>query len=290
MLSPIFALSANLCFSISTIYFAHYSARITSVWMNTVKAMVSLVFFILVVLATQTFTLLPWQTVAYLLTSGFIGLGCGDLFLLNGFVMLGPARTLVLFSFQPIIFLFTDSLIFGEVLKWNNIVAVFIFILCLVLFSTEHYRRTRTWNILGLAMAIAGVALDGTGVFFTKNAFHHSVGLDSTYANVIRNLGALSFYFIYSFFKPIDLVKKFIPLNKQDKMKVFLFSFLGTFLSLFFYLKAIKLGRLSIVTAISITSPLFATFFESAINKRAPSKTLLLCLVLFIGSYFLNLL
>ncbi len=223
----------------------------------------------------------------FFLLSGFIGLGLGDIFLIKGFVELGPARTLILFAFQPIVFLFVDALILNEHIHLKNILAVTLFIICLILFALENIKKNKSWNLVGLYAAIFGIFLDGTGVYLSKKAFI-STQFDGSTANFIRCLGAILFFLLLSFFRPIKLIKKFQELDKNLKFKAIIFSFIGTFLSLFFYLNAIKLGVLSVITAISVTGPVLTTIFESLIMKRKPSKTMLLCLILFLCAFSLN--
>lgn len=287
-LSAVFALLANLCFSFSSLFFARFSVLLGATWMNTLKASVALIGFGILALFAPAW-LEPSNTqLSLLFISGFIGLGIGDIFLLKAFTTLGPARTLVLFAFQPMIFIFVDSYVFDQSLKIHNFIAIAIFIICLILFTLENKNPNRKWTFTPLLIALTGIFLDGAGVFLTKKVFASEPVIDSLQANLIRTSGAVTFYILFNFIKPINLIRKFKTLDRKLKIQAISVSVLGTFLSLFFYLNALKLGALSVVTAISVTSPIFSTLWESLLENKKPTRTLYICLMLFLVAFFLN--
>ncbi len=286
-LSAIFALLANLCFSFSSLFFARFSIKVGAVWMNTLKAVITLVGFSLLCVSIVDWVNPSQYQLTLFFISGFIGLGIGDIFLLQAFATLGPARTLVLFSFQPIIFIFVDSFIFNYELNAYNYTAIGIFVTCLMLFTYENKSPDRSWSFTPLLFALLGISLDGIGIFLTKKAFADQP-IDSIEANLIRTAGAVVFYILFNFVKPIHLVKKFNSLNKKLKLQAIGVSILGTFFSLLFYLHALKLGAASVVTAIAVTGPIFSTLWESLLEKRKPTKVLYICLAMFLVAFYLN--
>lgn len=256
--------------------------------MNYLKVLVAFFLFSLTFLLTKDWVQVANTEMNLLFISGFIGLGIGDVFLLTAFVRLGPARTLVLFSFQPIIFLFVDNFLFGLEIHATNLVAIAIFILCLLLFAIENKNPEKKWELAPLLIALTGILLDGVGLFLTKKSFAALPDLSGLQANIIRSIGAISFYFILQFFKPINLFSKFKSLENPKKAFAIFICITGTYASLLCYLNALKLGALSMVTAISVTSPIFSTIFESIFDKKKPTKTLYICLILFIIAFSLN--
>ncbi len=287
-LSAIFALLANLFFSFSSLFFGRFSQRLGSTWMNTLKASIALIGFgSLCVFFVDWASPTQYQMVLFFI-SGFIGLGIGDIFLLQAFATLGPARTLVLFSFQPMIFIFVDSYVFNYELSANNYTAIGIFITCLALFTYENRNPNKSWAFTPLLFALIGIALDGVGIFMTKEAFASEPAIDSIQANFIRTAGAVIFYVLLNFVRPIHLIKKFNTLDRKLKFQAIGISVLGTFLSLLCYLQALKLGAASVVTAITVTGPIFSTLWESFLDKKKPTKVLYLCLVMFLVAFYLN--
>jgi len=284
-IATLFALCANLCFSISTIYFSILSKKNGTLWINSLKTGIAFICFAALFLISPSDIFV--QASLFFFFSGIIGLGIGDIFLIKAFEELGPSRTLILFSFQPIVFLIVDSFLLNIHLSSANIISVSLFILCILLFSRESINQNKDWNLKGIYIALTGIFLDGTGLFLTKKGFI-ATRLDGVSANFIRCFGAVLVYFLISRFRPIQLREKFLALDPDLRKKAIIFSFTGAFLSLFLYLNAIKLGALSVVTAISVTGPIFTTIFESIILKRPPTKTLYFCLILFLSAFLIN--
>ncbi len=284
-LATLFALGANLCFSLSTVYFAILAKKNGALWMNCFKAIIAFSCFLVLFIF---FPVNIFQSASlFFLVSGFIGLGIGDIFLIKGFQEIGPARTLILFSFQPIIFLFIDKFFFNENLALNNILAVVIFIICLFLFAYENIKASKNWSLIGIYCALLGILLDGIGIFLSKKGFIIT-GFDGNTANFIRCFGAILFFALYSLNRPINILSKFNELSPKLKKQALFFSFLGTFLSLYLYLNAIKFGVLSVITAISVTGPILSTIFELIILKKKPSRIMYICLSLFLFAFYLN--
>ena len=157
-----------------------------------------------------------------------------------------------------------------------------------MLFTYENKNPDRSWTFTPLLFALIGIALDGTGIFLTKKAFASAPAIDSMQANFIRTAGAVTFYILFNFVRPIKLIEKFNTLDKKLKIQAVGISVLGTFLSLLFYLHALKLGAASVVTAITVTGPIFSTLWESLLEKKKPTKVLYICLVMFLIAFYLN--
>lgn len=251
-----------------------------------------------VVVATSVLVLLlPWlhdfspmsqTTFTSFLISGLIGLAVADLFILQAFSNLGPSRTLMLFGFQPLIISFLNWLVFSQTLHANQLYAVVFLIGSLLIFSFESKRSTGTWNIYGLSFALIGVCLDAAGVILTRNGFNHSPELGMLNGHFIRCCGALiGFALIRILISKIHFVAKFKTLNLKDKWLVIFGSFLGTFLSLCFYLTAIKIGNISTISSVAITGPLFAGLLECLLQKKWPSKYLILATTCFIFGFYI---
>jgi len=59
----------------------------------------------------------------------------------------------------------------------------------------------------------------------------------------------------------------------------------GTFLSLMLYIMAVSKGQLSVISSVSVTGPMFAEFFDCVVNKKRPTKYLLVAFVFFISGF-----
>lgn len=307
MLPYLLTLGATLSFSGASLIFAHYSRRISVLWMNTFKAFVA---FSLLTLTLPILFAINGQWSGYapptldstllLLISGAIGLGIGDLFLLDAFVRIGVSRTLILYGFQPIALGLAGSLLFGQTFSSLRLIAVGCLIACLIIFNLEHYRENKRWVLRGFFFALLGVSLDSGGVLLTRLAFEQSPHSQPLEGHFIRCIGALVFYAFYAGFlrlrRPkhdhtpvIGLYSNFIRYDRRTQGILFFGCFAGTFLSLCLYLTAIQIGHLASISAIAITGPMFAALLETTLQKKPISRSLALAFAFFIAGFIVLL-
>lgn len=284
----VFALCANLSFALGSVFFAHYSRRVSSLWMNCVKAIVAVICFFMAIIFTSGFHSISAFNFLIFFISGFLALGIGDLFLLESFKRLGPGRTMVIFGFQPLIIGSLSYFFFDQTISSDKLFAVIFLILCLLTFSLEIKKKTGSWEGNSLMIAFTAILIDAIGVIITRYAFNMNETINAFEGNFYRCLGAIFAYFCLNFIRPIHLKKTFLSFTWSSRFYVCLGSFLGTFLSLGFYLQALKIGHLASISAISITAVMFASIFESLWERKKPSIFLLVAFIFFgIGMWIL---
>ncbi len=285
----IYALFSNLSFALGTQVFTHYSRSISSNWMNAFKATVGLVGYFLTIIIFTGWHDISLSSSAFFLISGFIGLGIGDMFLLKSFSDLGPGRTLIVFGLHPLIVGSISYIIFGQEIGPRKFIAIIFFILCLLTFAREQFKATKSFQFRGLTYALIGVSLDACGVILTRAAFDNSPAVSGFEGNFYRALGAVSFYLILSRFKPLHFTQNFLKQTIKGRGMVIIGSILGTYLSLATYLLAVKSGNLATISAISITGSIFSSILECIIDKKWPTKYLMIAFFFFLfGFYFTN--
>jgi drug/metabolite transporter (DMT)-like permease len=289
LLGPTLALLANLFFSAASIFYTKYTRIYGASWVNAFKSTITLFFLLIAVPLFITLEYNDYRSLLGLMLSGFIGLGVGDYFLFKAFFKMGASRTLILFGFQPIFISIFSNILFDQVIEINHYYAMLFMLVCLLLFSYENKQKSGSFALSGLLFALIGVSLDTSGVIISRMSFDLSPGLNPLWGHLIRTSGACLYFTLYQLgYKPLHLLKTFKGLKLIDKKILVLSAFFGTFLSLFFYLTAIKVGHVATITAISVTGPMFAAIFEHVADKRFPSKILLLALISFlIGFSFL---
>ncbi len=282
-----YALGANLSFAFACLIFTEYSRKVSSLWMNAFKATVAFCAFGLAALLGGGLSSIGTPAFFSLFASGFLGLAIGDLFLLKAFSIIGASRTLVLFAFQPLILGTFSFYIFNQAIDLQKFWGLLFFLACLFIFSLEAKKTKGTWEFKGLLWALAGVTLDAIGVLMTRWSFDRTPEMNSISANFYRTIGCIvAFFLISKFYRPLELWHKFRDWSPKIKLLILSGCVFGTFLSLLLYLKALQFGHLATVSGIAITSPLFATLFESIWEKRWPTKYLWAALVSFsIGFY-----
>ena len=268
----LYALGSNLCFSLGSQAYTHFSRKISPTWMNLVKASIASVFFLLSALLMRQFQIPNLKIIASLCFSGALGLGLGDLFLLLSFKQIGPARTMMLFSFQPIIVGLLSFIFLGQTIDFQKLWAILFFIVCLFIISFESFKKNGKWQLNGIVMAMLGLILDAIGIIITRIVFDSSPLLYPLISNFYRTLGAILFFVALNFFRPIHLLKNFYTLNRQEKLLAILSPIIGTYMSLGLFLMAVQKGSLASISGIAISGTVFSTLFECILKRRWPSS------------------
>lgn len=283
------ALGANLSFALGSQFFTHFTRIFSSTWMNAFKAVFAAVGFGVTVLLTTGFHDIDLTLFAFFLISGAIGLGIGDIFLLKAFGEIGPGRTMVIFGFHPIIVGIFSYLLLAQEMETQKLWGIIFFIICLFIFSIESFKQNGEWKVQGLVYAFLGMTLDASGVLLTRYSFDLNKNITAFEGNFHRCIGALIIYMIISRFSPIHFKSRLKSLDIKGRMLLIAGAFFGTYLSLAMYLKAIQTAdNLALISSISITSVLFASIFECLLERKMPSRYLLLAFVSFgFGMFFI---
>lgn len=284
-----FAIAANICFGTASIPFARFALSHSPRWMNQLKVSIAMIGFVIAFFLLEQFVQLPWSGHAYLLVSGFIGLCAGDLFLFKAFASLGPARTLVLYSFQPFLLGIYGYFFLNQHLNLYQLTAIFCMVLCVFTFVLERNHLTGKPDLKNFSYAFIGIFLDALGVMLSRQAYEIDSTLGSFQVNATRGLGALIGFFILSPASYGLLTKDLIKMKSMDRNIAIGAAFLGTFVSLSFYLKALKNAHIASLTAISITLPIWVSLIEHVKKREFPNRYLWFAFLLFmIGFVLMN--
>jgi drug/metabolite transporter (DMT)-like permease len=256
--------------------------------MNVSKALVAAFAFCAIILLTSGFHEISLLNFGIFFLSGFIALGIGDIFLLKAFSKIGPGRTMLLFGFHPVIVGILSFFILGQIVPSRKLIGIVFFLACLFIFSLETFKKEGKWDVSGLIFAFLGMAFDAVGVLITRYAFDMNSNITSMEGNFYRCLGALCSYLLIRLFINFDYFGNLRKLETKSKFYVLIGALFGTTISLGLYLRAIQTAQnLATITAISITSVIFASSFECIWQKKYPSKYLLSAFVFFaIGMKF----
>ena len=195
---------------------------------------------------------------------------------------MGAARTLILFGFQPFFIGVAAHFLFGQEFGGPRLLAIFFFLGCLFTFSLEKFREAGHWEIRGLVAALIGVIFDNVGVILSRWSFEQAPDMNSFQANLLRCSGAVIFYFVLARVVAVELKAGWQKLNPRGRKLAFISVCLGTYLSLFLYLLALKIGHLASISALGVTGPIVTSAMECIYYRKPPSKYLLTALVLFI--------
>ena len=282
------ALGANFFFSTASLIFSLYAKKFSPWWVNQLKVSIAICLFGLACLYVPTVDV-SYKAIGFLMFSGFIGLCIGDLFLFKAYTTLGAGRSLVLFSFQPLLLGLYGWFFLSQALTLNQGIAVACMIACLFVFILERNKLTGSWDTKSFMWAFTGIFLDASGVMLTREAFEMTQGLDSMQVNFIRCSGALlGFLFI----KPkafITMVGDFVQMKKRESALIVIACVCGTFISLSLYLTALKHAHMASLTAVAITGPVWVSILECFWDKKLPNRYLSTAFALFVlGFYFMS--
>lgn len=281
------AMLANICFGTASLAFEKFSISKSPFWMNQLKVSVAFVGFMLTFLCVEHYVHLSLSGNLYLLASGFLGLCVGDLFIFKALTKLGPSRTLVLYSFQPFLLALYGFLFLSQTISNLQVLAIFCMIGCVLTFVLERRQKEGALNLGAFFIAFAGIVLDAVGVMLSRQAYEGCPELGSFQANTLRAAGALfGFLLIHpQSYRLLYLDLKTMP--KPDLKLAVGASILGTYVSLGFYMRALKTGHLATLTAISITLPIWVSLIEHLKLKTWPNRYLWLAFALFITGFVL---
>ncbi len=283
----ILAIGANLSFGTASIIFSKYAKRFNPIWVNRLKASVALTAFLILFLMFESPVSLGMAPLLFLMASGFLGLCVGDFFLFRAFTELGPTRTLVLYSFQPLFLGIYGYFFIGQTLSSNQFFAILCMIACVITFILERNKSTGKWGMGSFSFAFLGILFDAFGVMLTRSAYENTPALGPAEANTIRALGAVLGFVVLSplaFRTQLNDLKR---LERKDSIEILSSCVLGTVISLTLYLTALKTAHVATLTAIAITGPVWVSILEHFKSKTLPNRHLVIAFGFFFVGFAL---
>lgn len=283
------AIGANLSYSTASMIFTLFARRFSSMWINQIKVVIALVAFIIGMLITGQSTELNLPTTSLLVLSGLIGLCVGDIFLFRAFVTLGAGRSLVLYSFQPLMVGVYGYFFLNQIFTLNQTLSVVCMIICIFIFMLERNRMTGSWDLRSFIWAFLGITLDALGIMLTRSAYEMNPALETYQVNVVRCLGAVAGFILISPKSYLAVARDIKVMVARDRLLVFSSSFIGCFVSLTMYLAALKYAHVGTLTAIAITGPIWVSLLECVYQRKLPNYFLICAFCFFLTGFYLML-
>jgi drug/metabolite transporter (DMT)-like permease len=281
------AIGANLAYSTASMIFAIYAKRFSSMWINQVKAFIAFLAFLVAMVVTKQMVFVSTSTWTLLALSGLSGLCIGDLFLFRAFTTLGPARSLVIYSFQPLLLGIYGYFFLGQFFTVNQTLAVICMMICIFIFMLERNKTTGAWDLRSFVWAFVGIGLDALGVMLTRQAYESNPSLETFQVNVIRCMGGLIGFLLIKPNSYMTAARDLWSLRKREITVVIGASIGGCFLSLTLYLAALKYAHVGTLTAIAITGPVWVSLLECLYYRRWPNPYLLGAFAFFLTGFYL---
>ena len=281
------AIGANLTYSTASMVFSVYAKRFSSMWINQVKVFTAFLAFLVAMMFSDQLVSVSPTVISLLILSGFAGLCVGDIFLFKAFTTPGPARSLVLYSFQPLMLGIYGYFFLGQFFSLNQTLAVMCMIVCIFIFMLERNKTTGSWDPKSFVWAFLGITLDAIGVMMTREAYELNSGLETFQVNVIRCIGALIGFFLISPKSYLIVATDVWNLRKREISLLLGSAICGCFISLTLYLAALKYAHVGTLTAIAITGPVWVSMLECLYHKRLPNFYLVGAFIFFLTGFYL---
>ncbi|HXH29900.1 MAG TPA: DMT family transporter [Bacteriovoracaceae bacterium] len=281
------AIASNLTYSTAGMVYTVYARRFSSIWINQLKVAVTTVAFLLAMVVSGEMVSVSYSSLGFLLLSGFAGLCIGDVFLVRAFVTLGAARSLVLYSFQPLMLGLYAYFFLGQIFTANQTLAVLCMIICVFIFMLERNKQTGSWDIRSFTWAFLGISLDAFGTMLTRSAYEMDPALETFQVNFIRCIGALAGFIMISPKSYLLQAKDIMIMRKRETTLLIGSALSGGFISLSLYLAALKYAHMGTLTAISITGPIWVSLMECLYFKKFPNYFLVCAFAFFMTGFYL---
>lgn len=281
------AIGANLTFSTASMIFSYFARRFSPTWINQVKVSVAFLCFIVAAIFSGSFNLPASSALVLLLMSGLAGLCAGDIFLFRAYASLGAGRSLVLFSFQPLMLGLYGYFVLGQLFTTHQFFAVICMLLCIFIFMFERSKLTGAWDLKSFFWAFVGISLDACGVMLTRTAYEASQEMGTFEVNVIRCFGALVGFFLIRPKSYGEVLVGVKTLLVKEKVMLIGASIGGCFISLALYLAALKHAHVGTLTAISITGPVWVSMLECLYQRKLPNIYLSIAFIFFLSGFYL---
>jgi len=283
----LYAVGSNLTFSTAGLIFSFYARKFSPTWVGQVKVTVASIAFVIAFLLAEEFIPLSPTALILLFLSGLGGLCVGDILLFKAFATLGAARSLVLFSFQPLLLGVYGFVFLGQTFTLTQTISVLCMIVCVYVFMMERKGLTGSWDLKSFLWAFGAICLDAFGVMLTRTAYEMTPGLETYETNVVRCFGALCGFFLIKPSSYQKIYQDLRKLNVKENTMIIGAGLGGCFIALALYLAALKHAHVGTLTAISITGPVWVSLLECLYHRRLPNRFLSIAFIFFLAGFYL---
>ena len=244
-----------LLWAISTQFYANLVNRITLVRFNLYKSLIALVCFFVAAVSIGGLHA-PIETLPWIFLSGLLGVGIADLLIFHSFAKMGPARTLMLWAFEPSLIAVYSYFILHKVLPLNKVVGLLFLIFCLIFMALEK-KKAGELTIRIVIIAFIGINIEALSFVFSKKAFMIAPEMSSMTVNLYRAMPAVVFLVALNYFKGLKF--GIADLSAKIRLGVLSSVFMGNFLAIYLYLYAIsRISHPSIVAGLASLTPFYA--------------------------------
>ena len=271
------ALAALLCWALGAQCFEAAGKRVGSMSVNLLRLILSFSFLSIALTWRTGFPLatdFPADAWGWLILSGIVGFSLGDMCLFRAFVEIGPRLSLLLMSLNAPMsavlgWLFLDEIY--EPRQWLGITVTLLGV-CWVIFErtevpekAKQNRKVREIHLRGILLGIGGAAGQAIGAVITKFGMQHRDAMAATQIRVLGGILGLAVIFTILRWWP----QTFRALRHKTAVAWMSGGALfGSFLGVWFYLRAMQLTSIGVVATITALLPIVVIPLAVIIHKE----------------------
>lgn len=289
----LFALISAFLWALVAILYKNIGRKVSPIGMNVGKSLVA-VLCTGILLFIKGFESVGNNTLFFLIISGVLGISLGDTFFFMAIYRLRPSMAILMTTLIPAITVLLAVLFLNEhpsIKCWIGIVLTITGI-TIVLSKKNPECKAKEISVSGVIYGLLTSICCAASVIFSKFALASISALEASFIRHLSGLILLIGWGIAS----LNLKLWFKPLLTDTSLisRLFVTSFLGTFLGTWFCLLGLKFAPASIATVLNSTSPLFIIPLSHIILKEKISNNCIIgsivavagvCIVLTGGLY-----
>ena len=270
------ALCSAFLWSIAVVTFKSVSKDLSPFLINSVKNSIAFILFILVF----NFLGLPFWYDGFILNdyliiivSGILGMGIGDSLFIYALSRIKANQAAIIDTMAPVINYFLSFIILGTILNLSQTIGSLIVIIAILFITYENKLDKNQENVdkKGVALQLIATVTSCYGIVLLKpvlNKVGDSIQLQ-IWITVFRLLPGMLIAWIIFFSQKNSMLLLLKIKNRDILKKMFLGSFLGTFMALSFWIIGYaNIPEPPIASIIGQTAVIFITVFSSFFLKE----------------------
>lgn len=252
------ALSAAMCWTITSMAFESAGKRVGSLQVNLIRLVLAFFF-----LSGMSFfvngNLFPFDASAsawiWLMLSGIVGFVVGDLLLFQALVVVGSRISMLIMTLAPVFTAILARIILGEELAPSSFFGMLLTISGIVfVVSGKKGEGERKITKYGLSLAVGGAFGQALGLVLSKLGMKDYSAISSTQIRVIA--GVIGFSIIFTMLKKWPLILSSIK-NVSAMKRITTGAFFGPFMGVTFSLLAVQNTNAGVAATLMSLAPVF---------------------------------
>ena len=292
------AVGTSMAFSVGSVLFTFAGRSVGTGLLNRVRLALALVLTMLLhlALAGSLFPVnIPPDKVAWMAGSGLVGYVLGDALLFQGFVLVGPRLSMLVYSLAPVLGTVMAWVFLHERLSFIEIIGIVITMAGIAIVVSkppetpqgETMHKDRRVYVSGLLFALGGAVGQAGGSLLAKIGL--TGGMPAISGNAIRLAAAVILVWVLALFQG-QMVSSYQTMRRQRRILVYVLiaSIAGPVVGVWLALTSIQLAPLGIVTTLQSLTPIFLIpigFF--VFKERITRRIVLGTLIAIVGSVLL---